>query len=1023
MSNMISKYIDFHLGRLCVNLRYLQLLSLIISLIIITSIVAIPAIAEDSNTIIVGGSYDYPPYSYLDDSGKPTGFSVELSEAISKVLHKQIELKMTAWSQVRSNLENGRIDYIHDIVYSDERSKMYSFSKPYHISPYTVFRKTDSPQINSINDLNGKKVVVIKGDIGEDYLREQSIHADVQVFNNYSDVFKFLENSDYQYALMDELVGLYWLKNLKLQDIERTELSLFKTKYCYAASLDDPEKSLEIDGAISVLIKNGQYEAIFSKWMTNLKPNSITLWEVVQKYYYYIIALAILAIILFLWTVVLRRKVEAKTEDLKSAMDTLELSKNRFKALLNVNPDMMFLFGKDRTFLDYHGGSENLLSDPKDFIDKSIWDVLPKELADQTDTMLQRVFYTGDMQIYEYQLEIGGNELYYESRLVLCDEQSAMSIVRNITDSKNSEIMLNRQNQELEAQYEEYMQLNEMLKQSNLDLEEAKAKAEAGEKELLSLMTNLPGMVYRCLNDNNWSMKFVSEGALSLTGYYPEDLIDNNIVDYNSLIHPDDRDLVRKAVDDGLSSQMHYVVDYRIITKDGVVKYVWERGHALLDDNGEFYMLQGFITDITDRKIAEDTLQRQNQDLEAQYEEYLQLNEMLRRTNYELEIAKAKAEESDKLKTAFLQNMSHEIRTPLNGIIGYTSLLNNRDILREEIEEYSTIIQNSGNRLIEIVNNILDISKIETGQIELQTAVLSVNSLIRDAHSFFLHSAKKKNIELICYCELEDSNSMIRSDELRLNQILTNLISNALKFTQKGRIEFGYKIEYNWIVFYVKDSGIGISEEYKDKVFERFTQVDLSISRGYEGAGLGLSISKGLVQLLGGKIWLESQPGIGTQFYFAVPFIPVEEMSLANNTLSSKFYSSELVQNGYKVLVVEDDETSRDLITLVLKRFCREILYAGNGIDAVTLAKQNPNLDLIFMDIKMPIMNGIDATRLIREFNKDVVIIAQTAYAFSSESEMIKAAGCNEYMAKPIEINKLKRILNGYKHLNNAVQV
>lgn len=1021
MNKIISIYISIVLSNVRINSKRSKILCGLIALILTSAIAVRPALAEESSSMIVGGSYDYPPYSYLDDSGKPTGFSVELSEAIAKVLHKKIEFKMTAWSEVRSNLENKQIDYIHDIVYSEERSKIYSFSKPYHISPYTVFTKSSSPTINSINDLNGKKIVVIKGDIGEDFLKEQGIKAEIQSFNNYSDVLIFLENSEYQYALMDELVGLYWMKKLNSKGIEQTELSLFKTKYCYATSIDDIEKALEIDGAISVLMKNGQYEAIYSKWMTNLRPSSITIWEVVKKYYYYLIALLALALILLLWTVVLRRKVETKTKDLKATMESLELSKNRYKALLNVNPDMMFLFGKDRKFIDYHGGSEKLLSNPEDFIGKTIWEVLPQSLAELSDEKLSQVFYTGEMQHYEYQLDMGGTELCFESRLVLCDENSAISIVRNITERKNSELMLNRQNQELEAQYEEYMQLNEVLRQTNINLEEAKAKAEAGEKELLSLMTNLPGMVYRCLNDSNWSMKFVSEGALLLTGYYPEDLIENKTVDYNTLIHPEDRELVRNAVEAGLQAQMHYVVDYRIITKDGTVKYVWERGHALLNNEGKFYMLQGFITDITERKIAEDTLQRQNRDLEAQYEEYLQLNEMLRRTNYELEVAKAKAEESDKLKTAFLQNMSHEIRTPLNGIIGYTSLLNNSDIQRAEIEEYSAIIQNSGNRLIEIVNNILDISKIETGQIELQTGIMSVNGLIRDAYYFFQHSANKKNLKLEYYCELEDSKSMINADELRLNQVLTNLISNALKFTTKGSIEFGYKIEYNWMVFFVKDTGIGISEENKDKIFDRFTQIDLSISRGYEGAGLGLSISKGLIELLGGKIWFESQLGSGTQFYFAVPFYQIINKSEIATAPNSNSGAIEIADNRIKVLIAEDDETSRNLITLVLKDFCSEILYATNGIDAVNISRQNPDLSLILMDIKMPIMNGIDATRLIREFNKEVIIIAQTAYAFTNESEMIKAAGCNEYMAKPIEVSKLKRILNNYVELNQAV--
>ncbi len=1012
-SIILSKCVD---SKSVCNSKYqsLELFKLCFCLILLTMAYTNLYSNSDSNSIKIGGSFDYPPYSFIDDNGKPAGFSVDLSKAVGSILHKKIDLKLESWGDARNNLEYGNTNLIHDIVYSPERCKVYSFTKPYHISSYAVFAKNGSPKLKSISDLNNKKIITIKGDIGIDFLRDNGIKATVQTIPNYKDLIVLLENSDYQYAMLDQLVGYYWINKLDAEDVYCTSLSLFKMKYCFASSVGDKELALEIDGAMSILVQNKKYEEIYSKWMSQLDPHNKFGWNLLKQYYWIPIAIISLFLIMFIWSITLRRKIARKTLDLERTNKSLIESKERFQSLLNANPDLMFMFDINRKFVDFHGGVDTLLYPPDMFVGKSIWDVLPKYLADYTDKQLELVFTTGEMQVYEYQLEAQNKLRDYECRLVLSGDYNAISIVRDITERKYNEVLLQRQNQELEAQYEEYLQLNEVIKQSNDDLMIAKANAENGEKELASLMTNLPGLVYRCLDDENWTMKFVSDGALSLTGYLPEELIDNKLLSYNELIHPDDRELVDRLIHNALSKNKYFIIDYRIIDKTGKIKFVWERGHKMPSADGGSAMLQGFITDISDRKFAEETLQRQNQELEAQYEEYIQLNEILRRTNTDLEMAKAKAEESDKLKTAFLQNMSHEIRTPLNGIIGYSSMLGSGNIPFNEIEMYATIIQQSGNRLIEIVNNILDISKIETGQIEIQKQLVSLNSVIRDVYNFFLQTANQKNLSISYSTDLDNKDCIIQTDEMRINQILTNLIANAIKFTQKGTIEFGYSIADSMVIFFVKDTGIGISPENIALIFERFSQIDLSISRGFEGAGLGLAISKGLVELLGGTIWLESEIGKGTTFFFSTPYsanIQNEfnleknrEGQVANNTL-----------NKLKILVAEDDEISESLISIVVRKISRETLIARNGIEAVEICRNNPDIDLVLMDVKMPKMSGIEATKLIREFNTKIIIIAQTAYAFNSEREMIMSAGCNEYISKPIEISKLSRLIDKHR--------
>ncbi len=376
----------------------------------------------------------------------------------------------------------------------------------------------------------------------------------------------------------------------------------------------------------------------------------------------------------------------------------------------------------------------------------------------------------------------------------------------------------------------------------------------------------------------------------------------------------------------------------------------------------------------------------------------------------ELKQAISKAEESDKLKTAFLQNMSHEIRTPLNGIIGFSGLLQYDDISKEDIKEYTSIIQNSGHRLIEIVNNVLDISKIETGQIEINNSSFSLNTIINDLHKFFSPLANAKDLKLNYFNYFDDLNCIINLDDAKLRQILTNLINNSIKFTHQGTIDFGYKIIDEEIQFYVKDTGSGISKDYAEKIFERFTQANLAITRGYEGAGLGLAICRGLVELMGGRIWVESEPGKGSTFFFNLPYSP----SIKTENIVPITPHNQQTHKKVKILIAEDDQSSFDYLTKILRSDKFIIVRAENGKQSIEIIKSTPDIDLILMDIKMPVLNGIEATKQIKQIRPDLPIIAQTAYAFNEEMEEILSIGCDDYIIKPIEKHKLMLLLEKY---------
>jgi CheY-like chemotaxis protein/nitrogen-specific signal transduction histidine kinase len=376
--------------------------------------------------------------------------------------------------------------------------------------------------------------------------------------------------------------------------------------------------------------------------------------------------------------------------------------------------------------------------------------------------------------------------------------------------------------------------------------------------------------------------------------------------------------------------------------------------------------------------------------------------------NDELEAARTKAEESDHLKTAFLANMSHEIRTPMNGIMGFSELLRNDYLERSDQERYIDIIQQSGERMLNIINDLIDISKIEARQMEIRLEKTEVNILLESLFTFFKPETDKKKIELIQDPFPSIKTSLITTDKTKLTQILTNLIKNSIKYTKIGQINYGYSKKGGNLEFYVRDTGIGIKLEIQDKIFERFRQADLSATRPYEGAGLGLSISRSFVEMLGGKIWLESTPNEGSTFYFTIPL----SKETSNEKVEAKDeFPEELNLQNCNILLVEDDKTSLLLLQEVFSEPETKTLHARNGKEAIAMLEKYPEINLVLMDIKMPLMNGFDATRKIKQMRPDLPVIAQTAFASPLDKQKSLDAGCDDYISKPILKEKLLEII------------
>jgi len=381
----------------------------------------------------------------------------------------------------------------------------------------------------------------------------------------------------------------------------------------------------------------------------------------------------------------------------------------------------------------------------------------------------------------------------------------------------------------------------------------------------------------------------------------------------------------------------------------------------------------------------------------------------------QLIITKNKAEESDRLKSAFLANMSHEIRTPMNGILGFAELLKEPDLSDAEKHKFITTIESSGQRMLNIIEDLIDISKIEAGQVTLQQTHTNVNDLLDYLYNFFKPEMDKKSLGFIYEARPLSNQMMIVTDKEKLCAILANLIKNALKYTKKGSVEMGFNLINDKAEFFVKDTGIGIPKERQKAIFERFVQADIEDRQAMEGVGLGLTISRAYAEMMNGSLQVVSEDGKGSTFQLIIPANPVADISQPNEiTLATNEKANADLLKETTILIAEDEEISDYYLTEILRKECKEILHAKTGIETVELVRKNPAINIIFMDLKMPGLNGYEATKKIREFNNDIIIIAQTAYAQFGDREKAFNAGCDDYLTKPLRKRDLIELIHKY---------
>jgi len=506
------------------------------------------------------------------------------------------------------------------------------------------------------------------------------------------------------------------------------------------------------------------------------------------------------------------------------------------------------------------------------------------------------------------------------------------------------------------------------LKGTNLKLAESEARYEA-------IIQNTNDIIYSI--DSSSTITFISD-TIQIYGYSPDELIGKNI---SEIIHENDKNRVLTDFKAAFEFNQNFPTEFQLVDKAGNIFYVEERGKKSLAPNGAVQK-GGVIRDISERKKIELALKH----------------------------SKEKAEESDKLKSSFLANISHEIRTPLNAIMGFSGLLTSPDTDNERKEEYSSIINQSVDQLLTIITDIIDISIIESNQLTLANENFNIDSIFDEIYYVYNEQINRKGLELFINIALEEEEKMIYSDRDKLFQLLKKIIENSLKFTEDGFIEVGVKPleeKPDMLHFFVKDTGLGIEPSKHSIIFNRFRKGDDNTSNISGGNGLGLTIAKAFAEALGGYIWLDSEVGKGTTFSFSVPLRKSKKSIQTTNTTVSSEYNWE----GKKILIAEDEFANFFLLQEMLSPTNIKVHHAEDGIQALEACQKN-DIDVVLMDLKMPNMNGFEATKEIKSIYHRLPIIAQTAYTASNDRINAYDAGCDFFIEKPIKKEKLMKIID-----------
>jgi PAS domain S-box-containing protein len=547
-------------------------------------------------------------------------------------------------------------------------------------------------------------------------------------------------------------------------------------------------------------------------------------------------------------------------------------------------------------------------------------------------------------------------------------------------------LRLRKVNRELQARNKQIIDINKELKELNKELEDQKdlITKEYYESDKFYRMVVLSADDSISFFDKDWTMKFANGAFFALIGYERDEYED---IDPKGFIHPDDQDYQHRRVQ-ALLGTGFFESELRLRHKDGHYVNLSTRSVTVRDHNGEVLGSLTISRDITKLKDAHEALIKANVESEA----------------------------SSRLKSSFLANISHEIRTPLNSVVGFANLLLANNLTQDVKEDYIEHINYNSEKLLQIIGDIIDLSRLESSQIEISYEETSltgiVNEIIADARQVIQRNDKP--IMLNVNNRFTDSGDLIFTDRIWLKRVLNHLMDNAVKFTLDGSIEFSYSRENDKILFKIKDTGIGINKENLGRIFEEFRQEVDGHHRPFEGLGIGLTLAKEVVERMGGRIFVQSEKGIGSEFSFSIPYRPAGSPKTRIIPISTEQVQKHIDWSYKKCLLVDDNKDVLIYLHRILIDTGVCVITARSGFEAIELIKAIPDIDVVLLDMQMPEMNGIEATKEIRKIRKNLPIIAQTAFIFEDDKDIILEAGCDACLIKPIKKEHLLSVMSGF---------
>jgi PAS domain S-box-containing protein len=917
--------------------------------------------------IKVGSEENYYPFSYMTNSQISKGLNFELTKAIAKVSDLDVEFVYKPFAELRTMLENGEIDAIAGMYFSEERQKAFDFSQNYFIIHHAIFKSSGMKDIQTIEDLKDMKIVLMESDITHDYIIENNLTEKITTVRSEKEALMLLSDNFIGYSILAEYPALYWIDELGIENVEMTGEKILPFKYCYAVKKGNSDLLFKLSEGLSVIKDNGAYDDIYEDWMGKYIPDETV---IITKRRYLLTGLSIALILLIIIAFIVfffRKEVRKRTRELRGEIRVRESAESK---LAEQNEHLSSIlknathYGIYRTKTDKNYSKTDVVFcspsltdiigiDEKDLYNFEKWFdyIYPEDLPKVIESnqrgyfppfRFNEIFRVVNPEKGVRWCSISSNGITFKDDPTKIEY--ANGIIMDITEQKHAEFALLESREHFKALFDNSM--NAIL-----------------------------------ISDDNGNYTSVNPAAVELFGYSEEEFNKMNVKD---------------------------IQDASLYTPYKNYEEHLKKGKTF----GELFFLDKF----GNKKIAEYHKVRIMKNFNVSI-----MTEITERIKSEMGLKEAleQAEKANRAKSEFLANMSHEIRTPMNGIIGFSEILMNSEISSHE-KKYIEYILTSARNLLYIINDILDFSKIESGAVHIMEVRTDVRELIHDTVTLLKASNKNEKVKLNERIDQKIPNYLI-ADSVKLNQIITNLISNALKFTEAGEVNLILTLiedidDTCQIKFEITDTGIGIEESKKKEILKAFTQADSTITRKYGGTGLGLSITNSLIKLMGGQLDIFSEVGNGSAFSFILGFKKsLEDDAAIDQERKLQINDLNIFERDIVILIAEDNMINRALAKTVISNHFpnSRILEAEDGEKCVQLYKNN-NPDIILMDLHMPNLDGIKATRMIRIVEGDksrVPIIGLTADIKSEKRQLALDNGMDDLLTKPLERDKLKSVL------------